>query len=114
VAGSSGLPPPLRLCTAFKLLPVTFFVLIVLINVPHPSSAAVYNNAQTLNFQRLVYLISQQLKKAQAQGGTLTPALANAVFLLRTILKDLEEQLNAPQLLTFAEVPATATPGETF
>lgn len=34
---------------------------------PHP--AAVYNNAQTLNLQRFIYLVAQQLQRARRQVG---------------------------------------------
>lgn len=129
--------------------------------------AAVYNNAQTLNLQRFIYLVARQLRRARhqvcavrVQGTLLLSALraspawhliiaspwqpfvpihprrkllhtafgaapeqpaaivrplqggaagvvptANAVYCLRTILKDLMEQLNSAQLVHFIEVP---------
>lgn len=116
-----------------------------------------YNNAQTLNLQRFIYLVARQLRRARrqvraislhsglhnmpahgtypscatpgrvvassyqhsAQEGNRTapnPAIlqggaggvvatANAAYCLRTILKDLMEQLNSTQLVHFIELP---------
>ena len=66
---------------------------------------AVYNNAQTLNCQRLIYAVAQALGKAQARGAA---AAANAAHVARAILKDLLEQLNPEQLHTFIELPEVA------
>ncbi|KAL4432564.1 hypothetical protein ABPG77_000501 [Micractinium sp. CCAP 211/92] len=72
---------------------------------PH-CAELVYNNAQTLNLQRFIYLVARQLRRARHQGGAagVVPT-ANAVYCLRTILKDLMEQLNSAQLVHFIEVP---------
>ena len=67
---------------------------------------AVYNNGKTYNFQRFLYLVSQQLDKSAAGGGS--TATANAVHLARLILKDLIEQLSNLQLLGFVELPPAA------
>lgn len=55
--------------------------------------------------------MSQQLRRcaaAVASGGSFGVAGANAVFLARTVLKDLTEQLNPTQLLAFVELPPAA------
>ena len=111
---------------------------------PPAACFAVYNNSQTLNLQRFILLVAQQLRKARRQVGgcpgerlptsklvghaccrrwsqalqfATAPAAAillqgggstavgNAVYCLRTIIKDLMEQLNSEQLLAFIEVP---------
>lgn len=46
-----------------------------------------------------------------AVQGHASVAAANAVYCLRTILKDLMEQLNSAQLLSFVEVPPEALGG---
>lgn len=71
---------------------------------------AVYHNSQTLNCQRLLFLLCQQLGQLTPDAASI--ATANAVLVVRTILKDLIEQLNAAQLLTFVEVPAEVLSGE--
>ncbi|KAL4436850.1 hypothetical protein ABPG75_003989 [Micractinium tetrahymenae] len=72
---------------------------------PH-CAELVYNNAQTLNLQRFIYLVARQLRRARRQGGAGgVVATANAVYCLRTILKDLMEQLNSTQLVSFIELP---------
>ena len=65
---------------------------------------AVYNNAQTLNCQRLIYLVAHHL----TDKGSSAAAVGNAVHVLRAIFKDLIEQLNAEQLHTFVELPPAA------
>jgi hypothetical protein len=74
---------------------------------PH-CAELVYNNATTLNLQRLIYLVSQQLRRARQRGTMPSAAASNAVYCLRTILKDLMEQLNGTQLLSFIELPPDA------
>ncbi|KAL4436991.1 hypothetical protein ABPG75_004130, partial [Micractinium tetrahymenae] len=72
---------------------------------PH-CAELVYNNAQTLNLQRFIYLVARQLRRARRQGAAGgVVATANAVYCLRTILKDLIEQLNSTQLVSFIELP---------
>lgn len=72
---------------------------------PH-CAELVYNNAQTLNLQRFIYLVARQLRRARRQGGAGgVVATANAAYCLRTILKDLMEQLNSTQLVHFIELP---------
>ncbi|KAL4457338.1 hypothetical protein ABPG75_012203, partial [Micractinium tetrahymenae] len=72
---------------------------------PH-CAELVYNNAQTLNLQRFIYLVARQLRRARRQGAAGgVVATANAVYCLRTILKDLVEQLNSTQLVSFIELP---------
>lgn len=52
----------------------------------------------------------EQMRQSQARGGTI--AAANAVCVLRAILKELIQQLNAEQLLNgFFELPPALTPG---
>lgn len=75
-----------------------------------PFSFAVYHNSQTLNCQRLLYLLCQQLEQLFPDAASV--ATANAVYVARTILKDLIEQLNAAQLLSFVEVPPQVLSGE--
>ena len=55
-------------------------------------------------------MLCQQL--AQISPSTASIATANAVHVVRTILKDLIEQLNAAQLLAFIEVPPQVLNGE--
>jgi hypothetical protein len=55
-------------------------------------------------------LLCQHLN--QLSPDTASVASANAVYVVRTILKDLIEQLNAAQLLAFIEVPPQILDGE--
>ena len=71
---------------------------------------AVYCNSQTLNFQRLVYFVCQQLE--QLTPDAVGIATANAVYLLRAILKDLIEGLNSAQIMSFVEIPDEVLSGE--
>lgn len=75
-----------------------------------PFYFAVYHNSQTLNCQRLLYLLCQQLDQISPDAASI--ATANAVHVARTILKDLIEQLNAAQLLAFIELPPQVLTGE--
>eukprot|EP00887_Chlorella_sp_A99_P007913 scaffold12.g7913.t1 len=77
----------------------------------------VYNNSRTLNFQRFLYLVSQHLPRAaehrtrvgRSDAGPI--AAANAVHLARLVIKDLMEQLNSTQLLSFVELPGEGRGG---
>lgn len=71
---------------------------------------AVYHNSRTLNCQRLLYLLCQQLDQISPEAASL--AIANAVYIARTNLKDLIEQLNAAQLLLFIDLPSQVLNGE--
>jgi hypothetical protein len=55
-------------------------------------------------------LLCQHLTQTSPDSASI--ATANAVYVVRTILKDLIEQLNAAQLLAFIEVPQQVLSGE--
>ena len=79
-------------------------------NISQPFLHAVYHNSHTLNCQRLLFLVCQQLGQVSADAASV--ATANSVLIVRFILKDLIEQLNAAQLLAFVEVPPEVLSGE--
>lgn len=64
-------------------------------------SSLVYHNASTHNCQRLLYLTTQQLLRAD----TPTMGSANLIFITRCILKELIEQLTPQQLSAFITIP---------